>query len=68
MCRYFCTGFFDFIQFLLDYYSLFSFNEYKKNDDKIILKIFSVTRTDWVTSMGILTILTGKTSSSAKVC
>ena len=42
MCRYFCTGFINFIlkgKSFLDYTDLFSPNEYKKND-KIILKYF----------------------------
>ena len=42
MCRYFCTGFINFMlkgKSFLDYTNLFSPNEYKKND-KIILKYF----------------------------
>ena len=42
MCGYFCIGFIDFMlkgKRLLEYTSLFSRNEYKKND-KIIFKYF----------------------------
>ena len=42
MCRYFCTGFIDFMwksKNLLNYTNLFSANNYEKND-KIILKYF----------------------------
>ena len=42
MCRYFCTGFIDFMlngKSLLEYTNLFSRNDYEKND-KIILKFF----------------------------
>ena len=40
MCRYFCTGFFDFMlkgRTLLEYRNSFSPNDYEKND-KAILK------------------------------
>ena len=46
MCRYFCTGFIDFIlkgKGLLDYANLFSPNCYEKNDIKI-LKYFELKR------------------------
>ena len=39
MCGYFCNGFIDFImkgKSLLDYTNLFSPNEYKKNNKKIV--------------------------------
>ena len=42
MCRYFCSGFVDFMlksKNLLNYTNLFSANNYEKND-KIILKYF----------------------------
>ena len=42
MCRYFCTGFIDFMlkgKSLLHYKNLFSRSDYEKND-KIILKYF----------------------------
>ena len=46
MCRYFCIGFIDFmlkVKTLLDYINLFCFNDYEQND-KIILKMFSITK------------------------
>ena len=46
MCGYFCTGFIDFMlkgKILLHYKNLFSHNDYDKND-KIILKLFSMTK------------------------
>ena len=46
MCRYFCTGFIDFIlkgKGFLDYANLFSPNCYEKNDIKI-LKYFELKR------------------------
>ena len=42
MCEYFCIGFIDVIlkgTSLLDYTSLFSLNDYEKND-KVIIKYF----------------------------
>ena len=46
MCGYFCIGFIDFMwkrKSFLDYVNLFSPNDYEKND-KIITKIFSITK------------------------
>ena len=43
MCGYFCTGFIDFMldaKILSEYTNLFSSKDYKKKNDKIILKHF----------------------------
>ena len=48
MCRYFCIGFIDFMlkgKRLLEYANLFHSDNYEQND-KIILKIFSITKKD----------------------
>ena len=39
MCEYFCTGFIDFMlarKNLIEYTNIFSKNDFKKNDDKIL--------------------------------
>ena len=39
MCEYFCTGFIDFMlarKTLIEYTNIFSKNDFKKNDDKIL--------------------------------
>ena len=50
MCKYFCTGFIDFMfesKSLIDFTNLFSRNDLKKNDD-IILNYFLTNLLKWL--------------------